>query len=96
MYEVTRNSLKLILNYISGRKKITKFGSSVSTWYDLIKGILPVSIFGPLQFEIFKNDLFLFISLPCTCNFAGDNALLAVTRYCQRYFRILSGILKIF
>ena len=96
MYEVTGKSLKLILNYRSRHKKITKIGSSVSTWYDLITGVLPVSIFSPSLFDIFKNGLFLFISQPCTCNFAGDNTLLAETRYCRRYFGISSGILKIF
>ena len=59
LYEVTKNSLILILNYLSRRKQATKIGSSVSTWYDLITGVLPVPILGPLLFEIFINDLFL-------------------------------------
>ena len=34
-YGVIKNSLKLILNYLSKHKQRTKIGSSVSTWYDI-------------------------------------------------------------
>ena len=57
-YRVTKNSLKLILNYLSRRKQRIKIGSSVSTSYDIITGVPQGSILDPLFFDIFINDFF--------------------------------------
>ena len=74
-YELTKNSLKLILNYLSRRKQGTKIGSTVSTWYDIITGMPQGYILAPLLFNIFINDLFLFIKRSHLCTFADDNTL---------------------
>ena len=50
-------------------------GSSFSSWYDIITGILQVSILGPLLLNIFINNL-LFLQIKSEiCNFADDNTL---------------------
>ena len=74
-YEVTKNSLRLILKCLSGHKQRTKIGSSVSTWYNIITGVPQGSILGrALLFNIFVNDLFLFVKRS-VCIFADDNTL---------------------
>ena len=90
-YGVTKNGLKLILNYFSRCKQRTKIGSSVSGWYDIITGVPQGSILGS---NIFINDLFLFIKRSHISNIAGDNTLYSYNK--NLYFKILGMIEKMF
>ena len=68
-------SSKLFLNYLCNRKQQVKVGSKLSDWVVLSCGVPQGSVLGPLIFNIFINDLVLFIQYTSLCNFADDNTL---------------------
>ena len=68
-------SLKLISSFLSNRKYRTKINSSFSEWKHLLIGTPQVSVFGPLLFNIYMCDLFLFMSESNVANYADDTTL---------------------
>ena len=75
VYGIDKNGLNLIHNYLTNCKKKMKISSSYSDWYDIVGGIPQGSILGPLFFDLFVNDLFLFIESTNICNFTDDNTM---------------------
>ena len=74
-YGVSTPACELLFSYLHGRKQRVKISTSRSSWTTLSKGVPQGSILGPLLFNIFMNDLFLFIEKCKLYNYADDNSL---------------------
>ena len=81
-----KRSLRLLLDYLTNRKQRTKIGSSFSSWYDINTGVPQGSIFGPLLFSKFINDLIFSITKSKVCNFADDNTLYSCNKNLEHVF----------
>ena len=67
------NALKLIFDYLTERKQRVKINSSFSSYLDIFQGVSRGSIIGPLLFNLFLYDLFLFIEEADIMSYADDN-----------------------
>ena len=66
-------SLRLVYSYLTDRFQRVRINSSYSSWSDILTGVPQGSILGPILFNIYINDFFLFFSHQNIANYADDN-----------------------
>ena len=76
-YRIKEESLNLLFSYFKNRKQRVRLNNTYSEWIDILFGVPQGSILGPLLFNIFLCDLFLFLHDIPVANYADDN-----TPYC--------------
>ena len=77
MLTVSKKSLNLLFSYLKNRKQRVRLNNTYSEWIDILFGVPQGSILGPLLFNIFLCDLFLFLDDIPVANYADGN-----TPYC--------------
>ena len=60
-------------SYLTKRQQRVRLHSKFSTWERMISGVPQGSILGPLLFNIFLSDIFLFVENSYLSNYADDN-----------------------
>ena len=73
-YGFDYNSIKLLYNYLTGRFQRVRINSNYSSWSKILFGVPQGSILGPLLFNIYLSDLFLFCENSNIVNYADDNS----------------------
>ena len=68
------NSTKLLHSYLTNRYQRARVNSNYSKWSEIISGVPQGSILGPLLFNIYLSDLFLFTEGSNIANYADDNS----------------------
>ena len=66
-----------MFSYLKNRRQGDQFNNKFSSLKEAIVGVLQGSIDGPLLFNLFINDLFLFNCFSILSNYADDNNLFA-------------------
>ena len=76
-YGFDRKSLKYILSYLKGRRQCVKINGKLSKFLTILAGVPQGSILGPILFNIFINDMFMFILNGNLHGFADDQTISA-------------------
>ena len=74
-YGLIGNGLKYIYTYLKNRKQCVRVNNVCSDFKDRTSVVPQGSIVGPMLFNAFLNDFFLYIRKASMYNFADDNII---------------------
>ena len=74
-YGLCKSSLSLLPEYLTSHKQRVKISLLYSMRNEIKRGVPQGSILSPLLFNVFINDIFMFIEITEVCNFADDDAI---------------------
>ncbi len=77
-YGMSQETVTLLASYLRNRKQRVKVGNCESDWEPLSKGVPQGSIMGPILFNLFLNDVVLFIKNSSLTNHVDDNTLITI------------------
>ena len=90
-YGFDENALVLIYSYLKRRKQCVRINNSNSFFKDVVSGVPQGSVLGPILFNFFINDLFLFIKQATLHNYADDNTLSYFSKTMPDLVRVLEN-----
>ena len=76
-YGFSKQALSFMCSYLKKRRQTVQINNNFSSLKEVIAEVPQVSVDGPLFFNLFINDLFLFICFSTLSNYADDNNLFA-------------------
>ena len=76
-YGLDNNAVSFMRSYVTNRPQHCKINNSFSEWAKISAGVLQGSILGPLLFNIFINDILLFLQKCNLANYADDSTMYA-------------------
>ena len=87
-YGLDENALVRIYSYLKRRKQSVRINNTYSSFQTILSGVPQGSVLGPILFNFYIKDLFLFIKQATLHNYADDNTL-------AYFFKTLSNLVEV-